>query len=78
MHDVHIASGDLDESCVDPEKETYEEARKTWDLGKSLGLYAESDDSVIKALAKGLKSNKEDLIQIQSKRGRGNKNWEKR
>ena len=78
MCDDHIANGDLDESCVDPEKEAYEEARKTWDLGKSLGLYAESDHSVTKTLAKGLKSYKEDLIQIQSKRGRGKKNWEKR
>ena len=78
VHDNHIASDDLDdESCVD-QKEAYEEARKTWDLGKSLRLYAESDDSVTKALAKGLKLKKEDLIQIESKRGRGKNNRKKK
>ena len=50
----------------------YCEARNTWDLGKSLGRITENDDSIVEALARGLKSSKnEGLIQSKSSRRRG-------
>lgn len=49
---------------VDTQNKIYDEVRRTWDLGKSLGLVADNDNMVIKPLAKGLKS-KNDCVSKQ-------------
>ena len=49
---VRVASN-MD-SHVNNELEPLEEARKTWILGKQIGLYAENEDEVVEALAKGI------------------------
>ena len=37
---------------MDLENETFDAARKTWNLGKQLGLFASNENEVIAALAK--------------------------
>ena len=45
------------------DRDNHDEARRSWELGKSLGLYAENEDRVIEALAESFSvKNDEQLL----------------
>ena len=55
------------------EKQIYEEARLTWKLGKSPGLFADNDKDVINELAKNQEYKEEDSKLVKTKGKRGSK-----
>ena len=63
---------------VQSEKNIFNEARKTWDLGNKLRLSAENDGEVIKALVRNIRLDKEVKDQSLVKRGRGRKRTKKK
>ena len=52
--------------------ESYEKAKYSWALGKSLGLYAENDEEVIQALVEVRKGIDNDCTLSRSSRKKGN------
>ena len=56
----------------------FDEARRTCDLGKSIGLVTDDDNMVIETLAEGLKSNNADVCRSKESRRRGRKKYHKK
>ena len=55
---------------MDPERDPFVEAQKSWDLGKQLGLYSDNEEEIIAALAKCGIAKGIDLKQGKLKKGR--------
>ena len=49
----------------------YEEAKCSWALNKSLGLYAKNGDDVIKALVETHKGSEEEIVRPRQRRKKG-------
>ena len=57
------------------EDERYGEARNTWEIGKTLGLYSQNDEEVIKALVVAHENREENVKNVKSRGKKGrNKN----
>ena len=50
------------EMVEDSDRDIYDETKSSWELGKSLGLYAENDNLVIETLIGVLKSKSDHLM----------------
>ena len=59
------------------EDERYGEARNTWEIGKTLGLYSQNDEEVIKALVVAHENREENVknnVKSRGKKGRNKNN----
>ena len=63
--DIHAIPNFFDED------NPYKEAKCSQALGKSLGLYAENDDDVIKALVETRKGNEEEVVRPRQRQKKG-------
>ena len=69
----HGKCGDdcLVESDHSIEDDSYEEAKNSWALDKSLRLYTKNDEKVIQALVDACKGNENDFAPFRSRRKKG-------
>ena len=49
---IHGKISSIDSANLDPERDSFVEAPKYWDLGKQLGLYGDNEEEIIATLAK--------------------------
>ena len=70
---IHGKISSIDSANLDPERDSFVEAPKYWDLGKQLGLYGDNEEEIIATLAKCRIAKGIDLEQVKLKRGRGMK-----